>query len=317
MPARRRPVIVNHLGAEFGRLAAAHPSQPLVIDDFAAAEPWRICPEAEVLVTRALPGWSGTPVDHRFPDTLKWVQVLSTGVETYPPALMRGRLVTCGRGLNALPIAEFVFAAMLRVERKLEETRARVEADWHAQHVIGRLHGRTLGLVGYGSIGQAIARRALAFDMRVLVNRRTPWSGGDGLTACADPAEVFAGSDHVVIAAPLTPETEGMVGVELLSAARPGLHLINISRGGLVDQHALLAAIENGRIGHATLDVTTPEPLPDDHPFYRLQNVFVSPHISWCGGTGDADFRARFLANLDAYLSGERLQEVVDLSRGY
>ncbi|WP_133170152.1 NAD(P)-dependent oxidoreductase [Kumtagia ephedrae] len=317
MSTRRRPVIVNHLDAGFGRLVAAHPSQPVVVDDLSPAEPWRIDPEADILVTRMLPGWSRTPAGHAFPDALKWVQVLSTGVETYPPRLMQGRLVTCGRGLNAVPIAEFVFAAMLRIERGLEQTRARAEADWRGPHAVGRLHGRTLGLIGYGSIGKAIARRALAFDMRVLAHRRTPWQGDDGIIACADPADVFAGADHLVIAAPLTPRTQGLVGAALLKAAKPGLHLVNISRAGLIDQEALVEALESGRIGHATLDVTTPEPLPDGHPLYRLPNVFVSPHISWCGGSSDADFHARFLANLDAHLAGAPLEGAVDPSRGY
>jgi len=241
------------------------------------------------LVTGGFAAWTQTPRDWQFPDTLKWVQSQTTGIEIYPPALLRDRIMTCGRGLNAVPIAEFVFAAMLRIEKRLEETRAQSQIDWR-RHDIGRLHGKTLGLVGYGTIGQAIARRALAFDMRVVVSRRTPWQGESSIIA-ADIASVFAAADHLVIAAPLTPETEGMIGKTLLDGARPGLHLINISRGGLLDQDALVAALETGRVAQATLDVTTPEPLPDEHPLYAFPNVFISPHISWAGG--DLALRAR------------------------
>ncbi len=206
--------------------------------------------------------------------------------------------MTCGRGLNALPIAEFVFAAILRAEKRLDETGARSEADWR-RHDIGRLYGTTLGLVGYGSLGQAIARRALAFDMNVMVNRRTAWDGERGIAA-AGIDENFAAADHLVIAAPRTSETEGTIGAELLGVAKQGLHLINTSRGGLVDQEALVAAFVAGDIGSATLDVTTPEPLPDGHPLYTLPNVFTSPHISWAGGDQDQAFQDRLVKNLDA-----------------
>ncbi|MCD2182866.1 NAD(P)-dependent oxidoreductase [Rhizobium sp. GN54] len=316
MHTARKPVIVNHLGADFGRRIAQHPSAPVVIDDPFPAEPWRIAAEAEILATGSFTAWRLTPQDWRFAATLKWVQTQSTGVENFPPVLLKDRVMTCGRGVNAVPIAEFVFAAMLRIEKRLEDTRARAEADW-TPHDIGRLYGRTLGLIGYGSIGQAIARRARAFDMKVLVSRRSPWQGEDGIIACGSVADVFAAADHLVVAAPLTPETAGMIDEALFRAAKPGLHFINVSRGGLVDQDALIRALEAGTIGQATLDVTTPEPLPDGHPLYAMPNVVISPHISWAGGDQDEAIRERFLANLDAYLAGRPLSSVVDPTSGY
>ena len=315
MPTASRPVILNQLGRELGEVLEKHPSGPVVIQDSFPAEPWKIAPEAEILVTGGSANWKQAPRDWRFPERLRWVQSQTTGIEIYPPTLLHGRVMTCGRGLNARPIAEFVFAAILRVEKRLDETRARGEADWR-RHEIGRLYGKTLGLVGYGSLGQAIARRALAFDMNVVVNRRNAWAGESGIAAVGID-EVFAAADHLVIAAPLTAETERMVGRELLEAAKPGLHLINISRGGLVDQDALVAAIAAGCIGSATLDVTTPEPLPDNHPLYTLPNVFVTPHISWAGGDQDQSFQQRLIKNLDAYLKGEQLEALVDPVRGY
>lgn len=315
MPTASRPVIVNQLGPELGKALEEHPSRPLVIHDPSPAEPWKIAPGADILVTGGFTTWKQAPRDWQFPERLKWVQSQSTGVEIYPPTLLHDRIMTCGRGLNALPIAEFVFAAILRTEKRLEETRARSEVDWR-RHDIGRLYGKTLGLIGYGSLGQAIARRAIAFDMNVLVNRRTTWEG-DSNIAAAGIDEIFATADHLVIAAPLTAETAGMISAELLGAAKPGLHLINISRGGLIDQEALVAALVAGDIGSATLDVTTPEPLPDGHPLYALANVFISPHISWAGGDQDQDFQHRLIKNLDAYLKGEQLEALVDPVRGY
>lgn len=316
MSELRKPVIVNQISEEFGRHAARHPSSPKVIDDLSPAEPWQIAAEADILVTGGFSAWKQTPPDWRAPAGLKWIQSQTTGIENYPPSLMVGKVMTCGRGLNAAPIAEFVFAAMLRVEKRLEQTRARAAEDWQRPD-IGRLYGKTLGLIGYGSIGQAIARRALAFDMHVIVNRRSNWQGENGITAYGDAADVFSRADHLVLAAPLTPQTAGMIDGKLLAAAKPGLHLINISRGGLVDQQALIEALNGGLIGQATLDVTSPEPLPDGHALYAMQNVFISPHISWSGGSQDEAFLERFLANLDAYVAGQPLSHTVDPVAGY
>lgn len=315
MPVAPRPVILNQLGPELGKVIERHLSAPVVIEDPFPAEPWKVASQADILVTGGFVSWKQTPRDWRFPETLKWVQSQTTGIEIYPLALLRDRVMTCGRGLNALPIAEFVFAAILRVEKRLEETRALTEADWR-RHDVGRLYGKTLGLIGYGTLGQAVARRALAFDMKVVVNRRTAWEGESDIVA-AGLDEVFATADHLVIPAPLTAETEKMIGPKFLGAAKPGSHLINISRGGLVDQEALVAALVAGNIAHATLDVTTPEPLPDGHPLYALPNVFVSPHVSWAGGDQDQAFQHRLMKNLDAYLSGEQLEALVDPVRGY
>jgi len=311
------PVIVNQLSPEIGAALAAHASRPRVIDDIKPDEPWRIPEDAEILVTGGFAAWKNTPDDWRFPEALAWTQVQSTGVEVYPRALMQHGIMTCGRGLNAVPIAEFVMAAILRIEKRLDETRAGNAADWETPS-IGRLYGRTLGLIGYGTIGQAIARRAEAFDMKVIVNRRGGWDTvPDGITPCDSPEEVIAKADHLVLAAPLTDETSGMVDAALLAKARPGLHLINISRGGLVDQEALLEALEAGAIAHATLDVTTPEPLPDGHPLYGDPRVFISPHISWAGGDQDRLFLERLLANLDLHMAGEPLRFRVDPGAGY
>jgi phosphoglycerate dehydrogenase-like enzyme len=245
------------------------------------------------------------------------VQTESAGVDIYPEALKRDCVMTCGRGLTAVPIAEFVLAAMLRREKKLEETRARAEADW-TRPAIGTLYRRKLGLIGFGALGQAIVHRARAFGMDIIINRRGAWTEvPDGVTPYASASEVAAKADHLVIAAPLTPETQGMVDAQFLAQAKAGLHLINISRGALVDQQALVDALDAGRLDYATLDVTTPEPLPDGHPLYLHPKVFISPHISWMSGEKSGLFLERLLKNLDAYLRDEPLEYLVDPHRGY
>ncbi len=313
---RKNPVIINQVSVEFGAAFAAHASAPVVIDHIKPERPWELPDGGEILVTN-LSAWRNAPGGFHPPSTLKWVQVETAGVDVYPDGLKRDCTMTCGRGMNAVPIAEFVFAVLLRQEKKLEETRAFAEADWK-RPAIGTLYGRKLGLIGFGSLGQAIAHRAHAFGMDVLVSRRGGWTDiPEGVTPCANPAEVFSRADYVVVAAPLTPETTGMVDAALLARAKPGLHLINISRGALIDQQALLDALNDGSIGYATLDVTTPEPLPDGHSLYSHPNVFISPHISWMGGQKTGRFLERFLGNLDAYLRDQPLSYLVDPERGY
>lgn len=316
-PKIRRPVIVNHLSPEVAAALASHASKPEVINDLQSTQPWKLPEGADVLVTATLAGWKETPADWRAPNSLKWVQVQSTGIEVYPHGLMTNRVITCARGINAVPIAEFVLAAILRLEKKLDETRACNEGDW-THPDIGHVSGRTLGLIGYGTIGQAIASRAQAFGMEILVNRRSAWKTvPDGITPCAAPEAIFAKADHLVLAVPLTADTAALVDTKLLARAKPGLHLINISRGGLVDQDALLDALDHGPLSYASLDVTSPEPLPDGHRLYNHPKVLISPHISWRGGDQDRSFLERLLTNLDAYVEGRELQFVVDVAKGY
>jgi phosphoglycerate dehydrogenase-like enzyme len=313
---RKNTVVINQVSKDFGAAIAAHASAPRVIDHIGSERPWELPDGGEILVTNTST-WCHAPADFQPPSTLKWVQTETAGVDIFPDSLKRTCIMTCGRGMNAVPIAEFVFAAMLRREKKLEETRAYSQADWN-HPTMGALYGRKLGLIGFGSLGKAIAHRGHAFGMHILACRRGEWNERpDGVTPCISPQAVVSRADHVVIAAPLTLETTGIVNAALLSQAKPGLHLINISRGALVDQEALLRALDDGTIGYATLDVTTPEPLPNGHPLYNHSQVFISPHISWVGGERGGRFLERFLDNLDAYLDGRSLSYLIDPRRGY
>jgi phosphoglycerate dehydrogenase-like enzyme len=181
------------------------------------------------------------------------------------------------------------------------------------------LNGKTLGLIGYGSIGQAVAARAAPFGMRILATRRSADPAGAtthgvqlvGLDTLLEEA------DHLVIALPLTHATSGLIGKAALARVKPGVHLVNISRGRILDHAALLDALENKRVGFATLDVTEPEPLPAGHPLYTHPQVHISPHLSWSGGRTGSAFVELFTENLKRFRNGERLSGIVHAHLGY
>jgi phosphoglycerate dehydrogenase-like enzyme len=321
LPAGRKPVILNHLGPRVGKRLAAHWSQPTVIERDPSAAPWIIPDDIDVLVTRPLEvGWDKAPAEAPpgWPHGLKWIQTASAGVDNYPSWVLGGPPVTCGRGVAAVPIAEFTLAAMLALVKRIEGIRVRSPVDWQLRHHLSGLHGQTIGLVGYGAIGREIAVRASAFGMKVGVMRRTPWTKPEqGIRTFSSIGDLAAVSDHLVLALPLTPETRHIVNAAVFDRAKPGLHLINIARGGLVDQEALLRALDKGQVGWATLDVTEPEPLPKRHPFYDHPCVWLSPHVSWSDTGSEERLTVKILGNLDAYVRGLPLTDVVDVAAGY
>jgi len=154
--------------------------------------------------------------------------------------------------------------------------------------------------------------------MSVIAFRRSSWtSETDGVEAVSGIGELMERSDHLVLAMPATPLTKNMVGTDALARAKPGLHLINIARGALIDQEALLAALDEGRLGAATLDVTTPEPLPAGHRLYSHPKVRLTPHVAWEGSGNAARFNRIVMRNLDAYVAGQPLENLVDQKQGY
>jgi phosphoglycerate dehydrogenase-like enzyme len=255
------------------------------------------------------PGWPGT---------LRWLHAVSTGVDEFPNWIFDVPVVTCGRGTNSNAIAEFVLASLLAVEKRLPESWISSADEWRPIPGLGTLQGKTLGLLGFGSIGQAIAARAAAFGMNILAFRRTG-TGADaafpGITFAALD-NVLAQADHLVIALPLTPATSGLIGPAAFARMKPGVHLVNIARGRILDHDALLAALESGQAGFASLDVTEPEPLPPGHKLYGHPKLHLSPHISWSGGDR-AVAAALFTANLRRFLAGETLENIVPPGRGY
>jgi phosphoglycerate dehydrogenase-like enzyme len=264
---------------------------------------------------------------------LSWVHSASAGVERAltPAARERGIVITNARGVFSRPIAEYVMMMILAVSRKLPGLlELQRERTW--QPLEGtELRDVTVGIVGLGSIGRAVGALATAFGCRVVATRRRPEASGaaaaDGLSfgeAMLDrvggpetlPA-LLAESDFVVLAAPLTPETENMIDAATLSAMKPGSWLINVARGRLVDERALLRALRDGPLGGAVLDTFRDEPLQPGSPFYDLPNVIVTPHTSWSSGRVLDRSVELFCDNLRNFAAGEPLINVVDPRQGY
>jgi phosphoglycerate dehydrogenase-like enzyme len=248
---------------------------------------------------------------------IRWVHLLSTGVDGFPFDLVEDRVLTCSRGASAVAISEFVLAAMLAFEKHLPEQWISSEAEWRDAD-LGQLSGRTLGIVGLGEIGTATAHRALGFGMEVLAFRRTsapPQLSGITIVPALD--HLLGASDHVVIAAPATPATRHLIGAHAFGAMKNGVHLVNVSRGTLVDQDALLAALDSGQVAMATLDVTDPEPLPEGHRLYSHPRARVSPHVSWSSPLTARRSIELFEKNFRNYQSGDPLSGIVDKDEGY
>jgi phosphoglycerate dehydrogenase-like enzyme len=266
---------------------------------------------------------------------LNYVHSASAGVERAltPTALERGLVITNARGVFSRPIAEYVLMMILAVSRRLPGLlELQRERTWQPLEGV-ELRDVTVGIVGLGSIGRAVGALATAFGCRVIAVRRR----SDGGTAIAADDEtrsfgevmldrvggpealpdLLAESDFVVLAAPLTAETADMIDEAALAAMKPTAWLVNIARGRLVDERALLDALREGRIGGAILDTFREEPLPPTSPFYDLPNVIVTPHTSWSSGRVLDRSVELFCDNLRRYAAGEPLLNVVDPAAGY
>jgi phosphoglycerate dehydrogenase-like enzyme len=269
----------------------------------------------EVLLTHAKGGPNLAQVVAR---GVRWVHAYGTGVDGFPFEALGDRLLTCSRGASAIPIAEWVLAVMLAAEKKLPESWIHEPPAHWSIAALGGLHGRTLGLLGLGGIGEQVARRALAFGMRVLaLRRRAAPSPLPGVDLARDLGELLAAADHLVLAAPSTPETRRILGADALARVKPGVHLVNVARGDLVDQGALRSALDEGRVALASLDCVDPEPLPAGHWLYHHPRVRLSPHVSWSMPGALELLIEPFVENLRRWRAGQPLLHVVDRGLGY
>jgi phosphoglycerate dehydrogenase-like enzyme len=251
---------------------------------------------------------------------VRWVQTSGTGVDKVPRSIFEGRVVTCARGASATPISEWVMAAVLAWAKRMPQTWLQAPPrHWNFPFpAFDAVTGTTLALVGIGGIGTAVARRALAFDMDVVALRRTDSpSPVAGVRMVRSMADLVADADHLVLAAPATAKTQHLVNRDVFAQVKPGLHLVNIARGALVDHDALHAALDAGRVAMATLDTVEPEPTPEGHWLYAHPQVRLSAHVSWY--TPDLQRAALdiFIDNLGRFGRGEPLREVVDPDEGY
>jgi len=278
---------------------------------------------------------------------LTWVHSATSGVERAltPAALARDVLVTNARGVFSRPIAEHVLLMILAISRHLPDlVELQRERTW--QPLEGReLRELTIGIVGYGSLGRSVASLASAFGARVIAMRRRP-TDAESAAADATPAEggsiaaadqdafpfeprverivgpdglrdLLAESDIVVLAAPLTPETESMIDEAAIAAMKRDAWLINVARGRLIDDTALLRALRENRIGGAALDTFRDEPLPQASPYWELPNVILTPHTAWSSARVLDRSIDLFCDNLVRFSRGEPLRNVVDPAAGY
>ena len=255
----------------------------------------------------------------RSAEKLKWLNSIYAGLDFLPFDVLRerGTIITNGAGINALTIAEYVVMGMLTISKGYREVvRAQDRHEWLLDSPGKReLAGSKALVLGYGAIGKLIEARLAAFDVAVTKVRRSP--GADTLGPDQWRARLSE-FDWVILAVPATPETDAMIGANELAAMKPDAVLLNIARGAVVDQAALIDALREKRIAAAFLDVTTPEPLPADSPLWTLPNAHITMHLS--GRAQDKMFaRAaeRFVANLHRWGRGEPVEPRFDLDLGY
>ena len=250
---------------------------------------------------------------------LKWLNSIYAGLDFLPLDVLqeRGVTVTNGAGINAITIAEYVVMGMLNVAKGYRDVMRSAEKREWLQDSPGKreLAGSKALLLGFGAIGQLIKPRLEAFDVDVTVVRRTP---DEGVLTPDQWRERLGEFDWVILVVPATPETDSMIGEAELAAMKNDAVLLNFARGAVVDQPALIAALEGKQIGGAWLDVTTPEPLPADNPLWALDNAHVSMHLS--GRAQDKMFirsADRFIANLECWNTGGTVAPQLDLKLGY
>ena len=250
---------------------------------------------------------------------LKWVSTIFAGIDSFDTALLkqRGTILTNGVGINALAVAEYAVMGVLVAAKRYDEVVRRAETrEWTmtAPGTVELYETRAL-IVGYGAIGRLIGERLAAFGVAVTGVTR---SGRDGSLGPDQWKPRIAEFDWVILAAPSTGETHALIGADELAAMRPSAWLINIARGDMVDQDALIEALTARRIAGAFLDTVTPEPMPPEHPLWAAPNALLTMHLS---GRSQTKMYARaaalFLDNLDAFLAGRAMTNVVDLDAGY
>jgi phosphoglycerate dehydrogenase-like enzyme len=273
---------------------------------------------------------------------LKWLHCMAAGLDYVLRTGMfeSGKVVlTNTSGAQAAMIGEYVIMAMLAYAHRYHiSIRAQSRHEWmglgyyfsHADN----LRGKTVGIIGYGPIGREAARLADAFGMEVMALKRDPAVHADprfGFPAVGDPegriprrwfgpdqrAEIVSHSDFIVVALPLTQETRHFLGERELAVAKPGACLVNVGRGEVIDQDALIRALADKRLGGAALDVMVPEPLPADHPLWDLEDAILTPHSAGPNKGYQEDCCRVFAENLRRFLGGRELLNVVEVKRGY
>ncbi|MDZ7961859.1 MAG: D-2-hydroxyacid dehydrogenase [Aulosira sp. DedQUE10] len=253
---------------------------------------------------------------------LRWHQATNAGVNNIltPQYLEREILLTNGAGLHAIPMAEFVIAYILSYAKnfpKLHELQT--QKSWQRGFRNEELLDKTLLIIGAGGIGQEIAKRAKAFGLNIYGSRRNPQPlpNFDKVVGANEWKALLGEAHYVIIATPLTKETKGIIDAEVFSLMRPDAYLINIARGAIVDEPALIKALQESKIAGAALDTVFTEPLPPESPLWTQPNLFLTPHCSGHSPKTRERAIALFLDNFTRYYNGQSLRNVVDKNAGY
>ena len=284
----------------------------------------RTAPDATVIFAWSL---SGKLLRDIFPmaPRVRWVHTRAAGLDNhlFPELVASPAVLTNGSGVFSQSLGEFALGAILYFAKNFRHlVRSQIEGRWAPLDVV-EISGQTVGIVGYGDIGRAVATRVRPMGMRVLgMTRRGPLLyNADPLVnqifAPADRIHMISQCDYLVVAAPLTPETRGLIGDAEFAAMKPEAVIINIGRGPVIHEDALIRALSARRIKGAALDVYDTEPLPQGHPLYQMENVLLSPHCAdHTAGWLDDSMRF-FLNNFERYRKGEPLLNVVEKQLGY
>ncbi len=281
-------------------------------------------PDADIFV-----GYSLRPEQLKEAKKLKWIHSTAAGVAQLMYSELRdsGIMVTNPSGIFSVPMAEHTMGLLLALARNFPDSvRGQDRARWAQQEIwdqpqhLTELNGKVLLIVGYGSIGREVAKRAKAFDMRVWGMTRSGMGEQayvENIFAVSQLAEALPDADYVMICAPETAETKDLIGAAEIAKMKRGARLINVARGSLLDETALVQALESGALGGAALDVAQTEPLPAESPLWKAPNLFITPHTS---GVSDRlwDRQTAILIDLlERWFAGHDLFNQVDFARGY
>tara|TARA_B100000029_G_C17584200_1_gene960649 strand:+ start:1486 stop:2469 length:984 start_codon:yes stop_codon:yes gene_type:complete len=261
-------------------------------------------------------------------DKLKWVHFGNAGIEkSMHPSLLNSRtIITNARGIHAGPVSEFVMGMVLYIAKQFKGCEQfktdKIWTQWKLARKTMQLNVKTIGIIGFGAIGKAIAKKAKAFDMKVMAVRRLQKQiehkkSIDELLPISKMNYLLKTSDFVVIACPLTPDTKNMIGGKELSKMKKSAFIINIARGEIIEENALIEALRQKEIAGAALDVFKSEPLPENNPFFGLDNVFLSPHISGNFPEYQQDVVLQFADNLNRFKFGKPIKNRVCKKRQY
>ncbi len=260
--------------------------------------------------------------------SLKWIQLGNAGVDNcmFEQVIKSKIIITNSRGINSVPVAEFVMSAILFFTKNItdciEFQKNKIWTQWEIAKRNDTLENKVIGIIGYGAIGKAIAKRAKSFNMKIYATKRLQKktisnSTTDLLLPLKDIDYILKNSDYIVIACPLTPLTYQLINKKKINQCKPSAYIINISRGGIIDEEALCTALKNKKIKGAALDVFNKEPLNQKNALFNLNNVLLSPHIS--GNFKDYQFKVieSFEKNLERFINKKPLQNRVCKKRLY